>query len=243
MAFPSFSHEQPLPSLRVTKEFLASIERYLLKWVVDASLASEDEAPKLLSIEIEDGHGSETVTSISQVTGSRFADSTSRIQFTLETAYNRNGTDLRVKLCFSSTQIFSTLKIKATMPNARELSLGLKDSLLRILEPQKTWHWIVHPSSKIWHFLLALSLCISLLLFQANIKEPYSFLLIGFQILLSVYLFVMGSFRKYTIFDSRASERADKIWGKIWGWFIGGVATVIVFGFLTPWLLNRLAGP
>ena len=243
MAFPSFSHEQPLPSLRVTKEFLASIERYLLKWVVDASLASEDEAPKLLSIEIEDGYGSETVTSISQVTGSRFADSTSRVQFILATAYNGNGTNLRVRLSFSSEKNLSTLTIKATTPNAKELSLGLKDALLRILEPQKTWHRIVHPSSKICHFLLALSLCISVLLFQANIKEPYWFLLFGFQILLSVYLFVMGSLRKYTIFDSKASERADKIWGNIWAWCIGGVATVVVFNFLFPWLLNRLAGP
>lgn len=239
MVFPSFLHEQSLPSLRITKEFLVSLERYLIKWVVDASLASEDEAPKLLSIEIEDGYGSETVTSISQVTGSRFADSTSRIQFILSTAYNRNGTDLRVRLSFSSKKNFSTLTIKATMPNARELSLGLKDALLRILEPQKTWHGIVHPSTNIWVSLFAVSLCISALLIQVDIKEPYSFHLFGVQILILTYLFVMGSFRKYTIFDSRASERADKIWV----WFIGGVATVVVFGTLTPWLLNRLAGP
>lgn len=238
MAFPSFSHEQPLPSLRVTKEFLVSLERYLVKWVVDASLASEDEAPKLLSIEIEDGYGSETVTSISQVTGSRFADSTSRIQFILATAYNGNGTNLRVRLSFSSKKIFSTLTIKATTPNAKELSLGLKDALLRILEPQRTWHWILHPSLNIWAALLTLSFCISFLSIQANIKEPYSSLLFGFQIFIFVYLFVLRAFRKYTIFDSRASERADKIWV----WFISGVATLVLFGTLAPWLVARLAG-
>lgn len=238
MTHPSFSHEQALPSLKVTKDFLHSLEQYLVKWVVDASIVSQEEASKLLSIKIEDSLGSETVTSISQVTASRFADSTSRIEVELATPYKPDGTRLRVRLNFSRGRLFSTLAISATMPNARELALGLKDGLLRMLEPQKTGHWIAHPISQVWGALFAGGVWIGYFLYQASGKEAYFPYLLGSFSLVLIYLFGMGSLRSYTVFDSRASERADKIWG----WFIGGVATFLLFGTLLTLFRRPLLG-
>jgi len=238
MTHPSFSHEQSLPSLKVTKDFLHSLEQYFVKRVVDASIVSQEEASKLLSIKIEDSLGSETIASISQVTASRFADSTSRIEVELATPYKPDGTRLRVRLNFSRGRLFSTLAISATMPNARELALGLKDGLLRMLEPQKTWHWIAHPTAQVWGALFAGGVWIGYFLFQASGKEAHFPYLLGSFALVWIYLFGMGSLRSYTVFDSRASERADKIWG----WFIGGVATFLLFGTLLTLFRRPLLG-
>jgi hypothetical protein len=238
MTYPSFSHEQRLPSLKVTKELVKSLEQYLLKCVVDAALVSSEEALKLLSVEVEDSNGSETVASIEQVPGSRFADSTSRVEVVLRIAHKTDGSYLRVRLYFSRRPRSSTLAISATMPNARGFSLGLKEGLFRILDPEKTWHWIAHPTPQVWAFLFAIALFSAVIANSTIIKEAYSPYLLGFSLFIWLYTLAMPPLRRYTCFDSRAAERADENWK----WFIYGIAGFLLFGTLLTLFRRQLLG-
>ena len=52
------------------------------------------------------------------------------------------------------------------------------------------------------------------------------------------YLFGIGTLRPYTTFESRASDRSDKIWS----WFLGGTGTFLLFGTLLTFLRRPLLG-
>lgn len=238
MTNPSFSHEQPLPSLRVTKDLLESLEKYLVKRVVDVVMLTEEEAKLALSIRVEDSLGTEEMISIDQMTPSRFADSTSRVEIELASPYRPDGLRLRVRLNFAKGRLFSILAISATMPNAREVALGLRDGLLRVLEPQRTWHWIVHPIPQWWGGIMGVSLWLGYSLFSTDSKGPYYPVLLGIFAFALFYLFGVGILRSYTTFESRASDRSDKIWG----WFLGGAGTFLVFGTLLTFLRRPLLG-
>ena len=239
MAFPSFSYRQKLNSLKITKDFLTALEQYLLKWVVDAEIIPQDEAPKSLSIEIEDKHGTETMISISQLNSSRFPDSTSAINIVLRKPFMRDGMNFSVNISFSRGSRSSTLRIDSKMPNAREVVLGLKDGILRMLEQQKTWHWMAHPNLTVWFGLNATLVILSVALNSEIVTERYSFYLIGVIVSILIYwVGGVGVLRRYTVFDSRASERDDKIWG----WLITGIGTFLVFGTLFTFFRRQLLG-
>lgn len=238
MTNPSFSHEQPLPSLKVTKDLLESLEKYLVKRIVDAAMLTEEEAKLALSIRIEDSLGTEKMISIDQMTPSRFADSTSRVEIELELPFRRDGLRLRVRLSFARGRLFSTLAISATMPNAREVALGLRDGLLRVLEPQRTWHWIAHPSAQWWGCAMVANLWLGYYLFSTGREAPYYPILLGTFALSWFYLFGISTLRPYTTFESRTSDRSDKIWA----WFLGGVGTFLLFGTLLTFLRRPLLG-
>lgn len=239
MAYPSFSCSQKLISLKITKELLVALEQYFLKWVTDAAIVPKEEAPKSLSIEIEDKHGTEKITSVSQFTASRFPDGTSTINMVLRKPFARDDMNFSVNLSFSREPSSSILRIDATMPNAREVVLGFKDGILRMLEQQKTWHWIAHPTPKIGLTLISLVLIISIFLEKKDVSPLLSFFLLGALALIAVYLFGgIGVLRRYTEFDSRASERSDKIWS----WLIGGLATFLFFGTLLTFFRHYLLG-
>lgn len=238
MTNPSFSHEQSLPSLRVTKDLLESLEKYLVQRVVDVAMLTEEEVKLALSIRIEDNLGTEEMISIDQMTPSRFADSTSRVEIKFASPYRPDGLRLRVRLNFAKGRLFSTLAISATMPNAKEVALGLRDGLLRVLEPQRTWHWIVHPSAQWWGCVMGVSLWLGYSLFSTDRKEPYYPILLGAFAFAWFYLLGIGTLRPYTTFESRASDRSDKIWS----WFLGGTGTFLLFGTLLTFLRRPLLG-
>lgn len=230
MNHPSFSHEQPLPSTKVTRESLLLLEAYLVKRIVDASLLSEDEARSALTVKIQDSLGTEKLNSVQQMLTSRFADSTSSVEVELELPYRKEATRLKVRLSFTRGRLFTTLAIAATMPGARDSALGLRDGILRLLQSQKTWHWFFHPKDQVWGALFAVGGWIGYYLFKADGSEAHFPYLLGGLATILLYLYAAGSLRPYTVFDSRASDRADKIWS----WFLTGTATFLIFGsFLT----------
>jgi hypothetical protein len=238
MTLPSFSHEQALPSLKVTKAVLESLEQYLTKRFVDAALLSVDEMTKALSIRIEDSLGTEEINTIKDMATSRFADSTSNVEIGFNLPYRNDGTHLRVRLRFSKERLFSTIAINASIANAREFVLGLRDGLMRMLEPQKTWHWVAHPKSEAWAAASVVGGWVAYQLFTSTGKETYFPYLVGSSALLWFYLFGIGSLRPYVVFESRASERSDKIWS----WLLGGIATFLLFGTLLTFVRRPLLG-
>ena len=238
MDHPSFSQRQTLPSLKITKECLVSLESYLVGWVVDNRISVEEEAAKSLSLEIEDKHGVETFSSMSQVPFSRFHDSTSRIQILMKKPYTGDGAELRVKLDFSGRPRFSELRIDATMPNAKDRALALKGGLLRLLEQQKTQNWMAHPNSVFSTILYLTVLLISFFHVQGTGNPMISLFLLVISALVLVYLFAVPKLRKYTVFDSPAADKADDRWK----WLIRAIASFLLFTLSLPWLINRLSG-
>ena len=242
MRSPSFSYVHPLPSLRVTKGFLLALEQFLLKRAFDASLLSQDQAQEAIRIRIKDGLGTENLRSMSQLEAARFAESTEEIEISLDSPYRNDGTKLAVRLHLSKGRLFSSMSIDATGPNARETVLGLKEGLLRMVEPQRTWHWLCHPTAPVWGALFAFDCLLGYLLFMFKGADPsadprFHFVFSAFIAIL-VYMSYVGSIRPYTVFDSRGAERADKIWS----WLIGGISTFIVFGTLLTLVRRPLLG-
>lgn len=239
MTQPSFAYEHALPSLRVTKDFLANLEQYLIKKAIDTSLVSAEEAQTSLKFKIDDSLGSESLTTIAQFDATRFSDSTSRIEVEFESPYRKDGTRLRIRLNFAKGRLFSTIAITATAPAAKELVLGLKDGIMRTLESHRTWHWLCHPNAQSWGALLGgLGTILGLVLYRLNGKDVAFPFLVGALILLWFYLFQLGSLRPYTTFDTRATDRSDKIWL----WFIMGLGTFFLFGTLLVMLRRPLLG-
>lgn len=238
MDHPSFSQRQTLPSLKITKECLESLESYLVGWVVDNRISSVEEAAKSLSLEIEDKNGVEKFSAMSQVPFSRFHDSTSRIQILMKKPFTHDGTELRVRLDFSGRPRFSELQIDATMPNAKDRALALKGGLLRVLEQQKTQNWIAHPNSATSTILYSTVLLISFFQLKGISNATISLFLWVISAVLFVYLFLVPQLRRYTVFDSSAADKADDRWK----WLIRSIVGVLLFSSFLPWLLSRLAG-
>ncbi|QTN21439.1 hypothetical protein HZ992_14730 [Rhizobacter sp. AJA081-3] len=228
MQQPAFSHEQALPSLKVNKDLLEALEKYLVKRFSDALQTSEEEIRKRYSLQIEDSLGTEKLASVEQMSATKFADSTSQVEVELDSPYREDGQRMRVRVRFSKGRLFSTLAVSAAAPNARELVLGVRDGLLRVLEPHKTWNSLAHPSSAGWGIGIGLGGWMMYGLFAADAKSTYfPFLLAAFT-LLWLYLFAFGPLRPYSTFESRASERNEKIWS----WLIAGLGTFLLFGTL-----------
>lgn len=238
MSHPSFSYEHPLPSLRVTKDFLASLEQYLMKKVIDSSLVTSEEAQTCLRIKIDDSYGSERLDSVSQASGTRFSDSTSQVEVEVNTPYRGDGTKLRIRLNFARGRLFSTVAISATAPNAKELVLTLKDGIFRILDPQRTWHWLCHPNAQAWASIFGVGVVLVVALVQSDGKGSTFPYLFAAAIFAWLYLFQFASLRLYTVFDTRAAERSDKVWT----WLITGICTFALFGTLAVLVRRHFLG-
>lgn len=238
MSYPTFTHEHPLPSLRVSKEMLTSLEQIIIKKVLDTEILTEEQARSALKIEIDDSLGSERINSISQMESARFSDSTTRVDMGLESRYRDDGKKIQIRFRFGKGRMFSTVAISATMPNARDVVLGIRDSLVRMLEPYRTWHWIVHPKPHVWGFVFGAGVFLVYAATQTPSGGKVGMLLATAILFVWLYLFQAGSFRPFTVFDSRAADRSDKIWG----WFITGLATFVIFGTALTLLRRPLLG-
>lgn len=220
-----FSYDQSLPSLRVTKDLLESLESYLAQRIATSCSLTVDEARKLLSITIEDNLGTEHFSSVNQFHTTRFSDSTKRV--VVEIGAHSEGVRLQLRLQFSRGRMLSSMSISATAPNSRELVAGLKDGILRVLEPCRTWHWICNPSAEMWGALIAIFLVLVFLQWKLDASHPVSSA-VSIGIFILWLLGVLPYLRPYMVFDSRVSERSDKIWN----WFFTGLMTFLVFGTL-----------
>ncbi|SEQ61772.1 hypothetical protein [Nitrosomonas ureae] len=233
MTYSTFSLTRSLPSLLVTKDFLLSLERYLMKWGSDTMKLTDEELNKAIDIDIEDKMGVESFTSINQMNAHNFTDSTSIITIKFNSPYRADGTRLRISLDFSKNRIFSTLVITATMPNSRVVIQGILSGILEEIERQRTWHWIVNPPAAITSFLVIGLVITTYLLFS---HESSHLSLLFVHIVLYLYIFLLPYLRPYIYFDSRVSKRKDELWD----WFIKGIASFLLFGTLLTFIRDYL---
>ena len=238
MTHQTFIYDKPLTSTKVTKDSLEALEHYLTKRAIDSGFLSKPESEKAIEIQITDRLGTEKLSSIEQMTSSRFADGTSRIQIELSLPYREDGTRFSVRASFTTMRLLSDLRISATMPNARDIVLAWREGIMRSLEPQRTWNWLFHPRAEIVGALFGGCAVLAFSLFKSAGKGPYSMYLLGILVGTAIYMLVPRAFRPYTVFDSRAADRSEKLWN----WLMAGAASFVVFGTLFQEARKALLG-
>ena len=235
----TFSYDHPLPSLHLTKELLETLERYLTQQVALACSLESEVARTCFSVSIDDNLGTEKFASVKEFHPSRFSDSTKRVTVEIDAPWRPNSPRVRVRLQLSPGRLFSTTVISAEAPSPRELVLGLREGIARVLEPHKTWHWLCYPTAAVWGTLMAAFTIAVVTLWQradTNVLSPYALAVI-FAFCL-YYLQFLTNLRPYVSFESRASERSDKVWS----WFLGGLMTFLLFGTLFTMARRGLLG-
>ena len=76
-------------------------------------------------------------------------------------------------------------------------------------------------------------------MWQVDSKQPvFPLVLVTILAFCLYYLQFAFSLRPYTLFDSRAAERSDKIWS----WLAGGLMTFLFFGTLLTLLRKYTLG-
>lgn len=224
--------------MKVTRDLLEELERYLVTNVARICSLSPDEAARSISIRVEDKRGAENFSSVSQFNTTKFPDSTKCVQLEVDTHIYADGTQLNLQIKFSRGRMMSKLSIrcKSSSASARESVVGLKDGIFRVFEPSKTWHWICNPAPEIWGVLIAAWIVLFFVVWDL-IKYPVVRDGVAFGIIaLFICMAGLRYLRPYTVFDSRSSEWSDKLfWNLLWGLLVSGMLIPFVrkcaFGF------------
>jgi hypothetical protein len=226
-----FSLEQKIPSCNVSKDFIKQIEEYLLKEVPELVQLPPDSFKDKYYVSLGDKYGTETLTSISEYRPATFADSIEYLTLSTGAA-----TPLEVKIRFTTEPRRSRIEISYQAPQAREVVMGVYEGLRKLLEPHRNMHFFFHPNMIIQPFLV-------ILLFASTVfpvgfwKESWSTLCAGVALLIVTYS-VAHWFKPYVAFETRV----NRIKAKWADWFVGGLATFIVFGTILTLVRKKIVG-
>lgn len=117
--------------------------------------------------------------------------------------------------------------------------LGLREGIARVLEPHKTWHWLCYPTAAVWGTLFAAFTIAALTLWKLpETNALFTYALAAIVAFCLYYLQFSANLRPYVSFESRASERSNKVWS----WFLGGLMTFLLFGTLFTMARRGLVG-
>jgi hypothetical protein len=235
-----FKIEQRVPSVKVTKKLLESLERYLVskKEAVQADLKLPPENEKF-SISVTDNLGTETFSSTNQLRTDRFLDSTTNVRVSFACRWYKAKTSLAVDVRFSTTPYLASLTVLCEADAARELGVGLYQSLSEITATGKTSNWRYH--APLWLEGPLQGATIGMGLWAVMLMRDHR---IAGMVLATVaglafaYFSIGKRFHPYTLFDSSRAERIQRAGD----WFEYGLLTFLVFGILLTLLRRSLLG-
>ncbi len=235
-----FALEKRLPSCRVTRTLLLSLEQYLKgkKEDLKASLKFDPDTERF-TISVSDALGVETVGSVLELRGDRFLDSTMGVDINFEANWHKLQTELLVNLRFRVDRSLSRLTIEARGNAPRELVVGAYRSLSDIIETNKTSNYLYHlPSGPEAVLVVGWSLPIVVGVLLGGFRSIQALVGLTLGLLILAYLSLGKWFRPYTVFDSNRTDRLDKLGT----WFFFGVLSFLVFEtgmvFLRHWLVG-----
>jgi hypothetical protein len=235
-----FVLEKKLPSCKVTKALLESLERYLTakKEALQSDLKTPPDSERL-SISVTDNLGRETVTSAQQLRADRFLDSTTEVDASFEASWYKQHISLEVDLRFRTEGLRSRLTIASRSDAARELGVGVYRSLSDIIETTMTSNWRYHPPEWL-EVLLGMLWILPIGIGAAlNDRVPHAFLVgITLTAVVLAYITLGKRLHPYTIFDSSRAERLQKFGD----WFEYGLLTFLVFGSAFTFFRRELFG-
>ena len=206
-----FDLERKLPSCRVTRSLLESLEKYILekKKTLENEIGSPPSS-EYLTFSVTDNLGTESVGSTQQLRTDRFLDSTSDVTVKLRASWYEKNTSLSVSIKFSNDRFRSKVTVVSESDMARELAVGVYQSLSEIIETNKTTNWFFHPSRllEIFLWVVLVSLPTVGARLQYDFGIPHMFLrsvLLDFVV--CIYIFLGPRICPYTTFDSLRADR------------------------------------
>jgi hypothetical protein len=238
-----FNLEKQLGSIRVDKDLLTRLEEYFLSELARMSGVSPKHFPKVFSISITDGVGTEVLHSIKDHRPVQLPDSTQRVAVSYNTSLDYDdelAAKIDVNLSFGREDLYTAVKVNCTGPNARQVAISIEEAVLLLLEPHWTHNRLFHPFVG-WEVLLFVLMFFAaatgFTLIASGQISAASWLLLLTAALLA-YFYAAKRLKPWSSFDSR-SDRANE---EVWRWFKFGVLTFLVFGSLLTLLRKRLFG-
>jgi len=219
---PKFELERSLVSCRITKDTLVRLENVVRQKAVSVGGLSEEQVRKNYSVVINDKYGTETLSTIGEMSSDRFSNSTIAIRMSLSSYQPR----LEVQISFGRSRHGSSMRVQAEGRSPREDCLVISDNISRTLEPDHTYCWLLHPTTALLISASAVVLVVNvvLLALKCNYLIP---LVLSAAHVLGILFFALGAYlQPYTKFESQWTPTADKIWN----WWLVGFATFVVFG-------------
>jgi hypothetical protein len=232
-----FELKRKLPSCKVDKELLVTLEQYLIEQAQQVFGLTEDAARSEYKLSIEDSFGTGTFSSAREFLNDKFPDTTSSVRIILRPWRSPH---LTIIVYFHRESIHSAIEVIADGPQARERAIGCYDGILGLLDSRRTGAWFFHPPALVQGMLGGITLIsLGALPWAFILKEPgvLSGALVAVPLILVTYH--TGAYIKpYTAFVSRRTEFLEKTWTL----FVVGMAGFILFGTLLPALLRKVLG-
>jgi hypothetical protein len=237
---PRFRIETELPSTKVTRELVKSLEHFISRRV-DALMGEKDDRNEIasaLKITITDALGSETMQTIDHFVPTKFPDTTKSIELSFSGPWNSALKGLEIEIQFHKDRQFSRVRVSCENSNPRDLARGMVAGIHECLAPHPAHNAWLHPHALIDGMLIGLAMAIFWVLPSALDYAPLGAVMALATILvfLTCYLWPLRRLRLYTVFDSPVSESRAK-W---WDWFLKGLIGFIVFGTLLALVRDRL---
>lgn len=237
-----FDLERKLPSCQVTRSLLESLEKYIL----EKKKTLENEIGNLqskenLTFSVTDNLGTESVGSTQQLRADRFLDSTNDVTVNFRTSWYEKNTSLSVSIRFSDDRYRSRVTVVSESDMARELAVGVYQSLSEIIERSKTMNWFFHPSHLLalflWIVLVSLPTVGARLEYDFGI--PHMFLRsVLLDVVVCIYIFLGPRIYPYTTFNSLRADRLRSFSNL----YIAALVTFLLSGVLFPFIYKIFFG-
>jgi hypothetical protein len=235
-----FISEFQLPSCKVTKPLLQSIEKYL-KATIPGQFSSDRERQQLekgLYLSIFDVFGVGVAKSIDEFAPVRFSDTTNCIKIGINMLVGVDDKHLELEIQFHRFRWSSRAKVDCHSPNARELVMGLREGILSLIAPHKTSSWLFNPPAVLHGVLLGIGGALLGMYgasFLVSSPPPFATVLcLTFILYVSVPLLL----NPYTAFDSARNDMLNAWWKRCVGFYIAFVVSTPAWGTMVE-LWNR----
>jgi hypothetical protein len=211
----------------VTVELLQSLEQYLRAKAIELIPQDSERKHSKFTLSIEDNLGTETLAATSEFQSTKFLDSVGEVKLSLESHNYEATRTLRVSIRLNRSRTRAEFSVSFEGPSARDTVSGIYDGFSRIIEPHRNGNGWVHPPIPVEVILFALGWSFGMggLALIPKFAE-FAWPALGLAGLTLMHFTVMRRAKPYISFESRASERASKVWD----WLFWGAGTFLVFG-------------
>lgn len=236
-----FNLKKSLPSTRVTRELVRSLEKYIEKKTEFLAAKPTEELDALLAgrrTTVMDDLGTEQFGTIDEYAPSLFSNTTSSIEVEFIGPYQTSLRGLVIRVRLSGENMHTGIQIDYDAPNAREVVVGLYDGIKRCLETSPARNAFFHPPA-FWQGVIG---AFTYMLFLAAIATwrfmptAVTFLLIALWLTLYLLWSVAPRFHPYTVFDSEQANR----YARDFDWLIKGLLGFLLFGTLMTLMRDKL---
>lgn len=205
-----FEMEKRIFACHVNKNLLTELEDYIKNEIPKQINVPKKNFNERYTISIRDKSGQEEIKSISHHSLSLFPDSTNKIEINVRFFQEKEFT-LSISFDSEYSKKYKSIKISYEANNAREITLGIYDSLSRIIESHRNQNELFHPTGNIEIFF---SVSKFLLILSAFLMlEIYSVLALLFLLIFLItitYSFVGSTFKHYITYETNQYFKLQK---------------------------------